>query len=83
MLKMAVNAEMKSTFSKNLVRKMRSMFLILIPVTYIIYTTTIMLGLLRRSIALLSSNGVRRQNFFELNPIYPDEGQKDFDIYNI
>jgi small subunit ribosomal protein S9 len=28
-------------------------------------------------------SGVRRQNFFELNPIYPDQGQKDFDIYNI
>ena len=80
---MAANAEKKSFISKILVRKMRWMFLILIPVTYIIYTTTIMLGLLRRSIVLFSSSGVRRQNFFELNPIYPDEGQKDFDIYNI
>jgi hypothetical protein len=42
-----------------------------------------MLGLLRRSICWFSNSGVRRQNFFELNPIYPDEGQKDFDIYNI
>lgn len=24
----------------------------------------------------------RRQNFFEMNPIYPDYGEKDFDIYN-
>lgn len=59
------------------------MFLIFILLTYIIYTTTIMLGLLRRSVVLFSSNGVRRQNFFELNPIYPDQGQKDFDIYNV
>ena len=29
-----------------------------------------------------SSGPPRRQNFFELNPIYPDRGQKDFDIYN-
>lgn len=29
------------------------------------------------------SGAVRRQNFFELNPIYPDQGQKDFDIYNV
>lgn len=25
----------------------------------------------------------RKQNFFELNPIYPDYGEKDFDIYNV
>jgi hypothetical protein len=30
-----------------------------------------------------SNGSQRRQNFFELNPIYPDNGQKDFDIYNV
>jgi hypothetical protein len=24
----------------------------------------------------------RTQNFFDMNPIYPDLGEKDFDIYN-
>lgn len=28
------------------------------------------------------SSTPRRQNFFELNPIFPEHGQKDFDIYN-
>jgi len=34
-----------------------------------------------RNIQYLSSN--RKQNFFELNPVYPDYGEKDFDIYNV
>ena len=29
------------------------------------------------------SQSTRKQNFFELNPIYPDYGEKDFDIYNV
>jgi hypothetical protein len=37
--------------------------------------------LVLRNIQFLSSN--RKQNFFELNPIYPDYGEKDFDIYNV
>ena len=40
-----------------------------------------MITLLRRLTHLMSNNP-RRQNFFELNPIFPDHGQKDFDIYN-
>ncbi len=32
---------------------------------------------------LLANFSTRRQNFFELNPIYPDNGEKDFDIYNV
>ncbi len=47
---------------------------------YLCITTTMML--LLRGLRWFGS-GVRRQNFFELNPIYPDQGQKDFDIYNI
>ena len=27
-------------------------------------------------------NSTKRQNFFEMNPIFPDYGQSDFDIYN-
>jgi len=41
-----------------------------------------MLRLLRLSLHSFGSNPPRRQNFFELNPIFPDQGQKDFDIYN-
>ena len=41
-----------------------------------------MLRCLSRGIMKFSSNPPRRQNFFELNPIFPDNGQKDFDIYN-
>lgn len=42
-----------------------------------------MLRLLRMSTISFSSAPPRRQNFFELNPIFPDHGQKDFDIYNV
>lgn len=42
-----------------------------------------MLRLLHVSFCRFGSTGIRRQNFFELNPIYPDNGQKDFDIYNV
>ena len=42
-----------------------------------------MLRLLRLSTYSFSSGPPRRQNFFELNPIFPDQGQKDFDIYNV
>lgn len=42
-----------------------------------------MLRLLRRGAWGFGNGPVRRQNFFELNPIYPDAGQKDFDIYNV
>jgi hypothetical protein len=42
-----------------------------------------MLRLLRASLCRFGGAGIRRQNFFELNPIYPDQGQKDFDIYNV
>lgn len=24
----------------------------------------------------------RSQNFFEMNPVFPDMGEKDFDLYN-
>lgn len=41
-----------------------------------------MLRLVRLSARWFGSGPQRRQNFFELNPIYPEEGQKDFDIYN-
>ena len=41
-----------------------------------------MLRLLRMNLRKFSSDPPRRQNFFELNPIFPDQGQKDFDIYN-
>ena len=41
-----------------------------------------MLRLLRINSIRFSSGPQRRQNFFELNPIFPDNGQKDFDIYN-
>lgn len=41
-----------------------------------------MLRLLRLTRQPFSSIPPRRQNFFELNPIFPDQGQKDFDIYN-
>jgi len=41
-----------------------------------------MLRLLRINACSFSSGPLRRQNFFELNPIFPDQGQKDFDIYN-
>jgi len=37
--------------------------------------------LILRNVCQFSSN--RKQNFFELNPIYPDYGEKDFDIYNV
>lgn len=37
--------------------------------------------LVDKALAVFSSTP-RRQNFFELNPIFPDHGQKDFDIYN-
>ena len=40
-----------------------------------------MLKVLRKNIFCFSSP-IRRQNFFELNPIYPDFAQKEFDIYN-
>jgi hypothetical protein len=42
-----------------------------------------MLLKLARRVCFLSSGGPRRQNFFEINPIFPDNGQKDFDIYNV
>lgn len=42
-----------------------------------------MIRLLRKSLAGFSGSNPRRQNFFELNPIFPDMGQKDFDIYNV
>ena len=42
-----------------------------------------MLRLLRLNTCCFSSGPLRRQNFFELNPIFPDQGQKDFDIYNV
>jgi len=42
-----------------------------------------MLRLFRINMAGFSSNKHRRQNFFELNPIFPDNAQKDFDIYNV
>ena len=42
-----------------------------------------MLRLMRVSACSFSSGPPRRQNFFELNPIFPDHGQKDFDIYNV
>lgn len=38
---------------------------------------------LSRGMIKFANRSIRRQNFFELNPIYPDNGQKDFDIYNI
>ena len=41
-----------------------------------------MIRILRMNCFRFSSIPPRRQNFFELNPIYPDRGQKDFDIYN-
>jgi hypothetical protein len=40
-----------------------------------------MMRLMNKALARFSSTP-RRQNFFELNPIFPDQGQKDFDIYN-
>lgn len=40
-----------------------------------------MMRLVEKAAAVFSSSA-RRQNFFELNPIFPDQGQKDFDIYN-
>lgn len=39
--------------------------------------------LLRLSCKWFADAPTRRQNFFELNPIFPDQGQKDFDIYNV
>jgi len=42
-----------------------------------------MLRLLRVNVLRFGSAPPRRQNFFELNPIFPDIGQKDFDIYNV
>ena len=42
-----------------------------------------MLRLLHSNLLRFGSDSIRRQNFFELNPIYPDLGQKDFDIYNV
>lgn len=42
-----------------------------------------MLRLFRFNIVRFSGSAPRRQNFFELNPIFPDYAQKDFDIYNV
>lgn len=39
--------------------------------------------LMRLGGSRFGSGPQRRQNFFELNPIFPDQGQKDFDIYNV
>lgn len=41
-----------------------------------------MMRLISRTGRFFGSAPPRRQNFFELNPIFPDQGQKDFDIYN-
>ena len=37
--------------------------------------------LILKDLRYFSTN--RKLNFFELNPIYPDYGEKDFDIYNV
>lgn len=42
-----------------------------------------MFRLLKQNILKFAASPPRRQNFFELNPIFPDLGQKDFDIYNV
>lgn len=42
-----------------------------------------MMRLMRLGGFRFGSGPQRRQNFFELNPIFPDQGQKDFDIYNV
>ena len=42
-----------------------------------------MIRLQRVRLALFGGIPPRRQNFFELNPVFPDQGQKDFDIYNV
>ena len=39
--------------------------------------------LLRLNCKKFGNGPQRRQNFFQLNPIFPDNGQKDFDIYNV
>ena len=41
-----------------------------------------MISVINRVVARFANN-IRRQNFFELNPVFPDNAQKDFDIYNV
>lgn len=49
-------------------------------VKYLVILFLFMIRLITKKIQLFSS---RKQNFFELNPVYPDYGEKDFDIYNV
>ena len=35
-----------------------------------------------RLVTRIEKHFARTKNFFSFNPIYPDMGEKDFDIYN-